>query len=251
MLQLCLWAKIRTKQWLVLGALAFQCMRVGFLCPKCDNFACLHTHPDLNELHLKRWFFFAKIGIFCKSIAGPLSEAKTHWMVNWLQLLNQLNFVWRNTKVFIQNSSQWCLRNVQLLRITVNWCWWWRFTHTFCHNILWCKHCFWLFTLWFIDEDASFFHFFHKITNILSTLTVLVFFQNPYAIFANILQPYHDFQSNVAIFSSVVEAYTRTQPYWFGGRIKLIICQIRHELSVTIHEIGNSWKKNVRWRTQY
>ena len=73
--------------------------------------------------------FFAKIGIFCKSIAGPLSEAKTHWMVNWLQLLNQLNFVWRHTKVFIQNSSQWCLRNVQLWRTTVTWCWW-RFTHT-------------------------------------------------------------------------------------------------------------------------
>ena len=34
---------------------------------------------------------------------------------------------------------------------------------------------------------------------------------------------------------SVVEAYT--QPYSFGGRIKLIICEIRHEVSVTIHEI--------------
>ena len=33
---------------------------------------------------------FAKIGIFCKSLAGPFSEAKTHWMVNWLQLLNEL-----------------------------------------------------------------------------------------------------------------------------------------------------------------
>ena len=58
------WTKSRTKQWLVLG----------FLCPKCDNFACLHIRQDQNELHLKRWFF-AKIGIFCKSIAGPLSEA--------------------------------------------------------------------------------------------------------------------------------------------------------------------------------
>ena len=38
---------------------------------------------------------------------------------------------------------------------------------TFCHsrNILVCTYCFWLFTLWFIDEDASFFQFFHKITN--------------------------------------------------------------------------------------
>ena len=177
MVQLCLWTKIRTKQWLVLGARAFQCIRAGFLCPrwpkdissaadnaifknraqniecsfgcmarsavplkpnvanillfkickqkfvqqgpitiaidcdslsllifeekwpnyassgpksapnsdsfwvrglfnvcwrvfgnpKCDNFACLHTRQDQNELRLKRWCFFAKIGIFCKS----------------------------------------------------------------------------------------------------------------------------------------------------------------------------------------
>ena len=121
MAQLCLWTKIRTKQWLVFGALAFQCMHAGFLCPKCDNFACLHTRQDQIEVHLKRWFFFSKINIFCKSIAGPLSEAKTHWTVNWLQLLNQLNFVWDQTKVLMQNSSQWCLRNVQLLRTMVNW----------------------------------------------------------------------------------------------------------------------------------
>ena len=89
-------------------------------------------------------------------------------MVNWLQLLNHLNFVWRHTKVFMHNSFQWCLRNVQLLRTTMNWCWW-RFTHTFCHssNNLGSTHCFLAFhALWFIDEDASFFHFFHKITNI-------------------------------------------------------------------------------------
>ena len=40
-------------------------MGAGFLCPKCDNFACLQ---DQNELHLKTWFFFYKIGIFCKSL---------------------------------------------------------------------------------------------------------------------------------------------------------------------------------------
>ena len=113
--------------------------------------------------------FFDKIGIFCKSIAGQLCEAKPHWLVNWLQLLNQLNFVWRHTKVFMQNSSQCCLRNVQLLRTTVNWCWW-SFTNTFCHSrkILGCTHCLWLFTLWFIVEDASFFHLFHKIISMWS-----------------------------------------------------------------------------------
>ena len=36
-----------------------------------------------------------------------------------------------------------------------------------------------------------------------------------------------------------------TQPYSFGGRIKLIICRIRHKLSVTIHEISTSWKKRL------
>ena len=71
--QLCLWTKFRTKHWLVLSAPAFQCVRAGFLYLKCDNFACLHTRQDQNELHLKRWFFFfAKIGIFCKLIAVPL-----------------------------------------------------------------------------------------------------------------------------------------------------------------------------------
>ena len=40
---------------------------------------------------------------------------------------------------------------------------------------------------------------------------------------------------------SVVQAYT--QPYSFGGNIKLIICQMTHKLSVTIHEISTRWKK--------
>ena len=39
-------------------------------------------------------------------------------------------------------------------------------------------------------------------------------------------------RSIIAILPSVVQVYS--QPYSFGGRIKLIICQIRHELSVTI-----------------
>ena len=47
---------------------------------------------------------------------------------------------------------------------------------------------------------------------------------------------------------SVVQAYT--QSYSLGGMIKLIICQIRHELSITIQEISTK-KKNVRWWTQY
>ena len=59
----------------VLGASAFQCMRAGFLCPKCDNFACLQP-GKIKMSFIGKDDFFAKIGIFCKSIAEPLSEAK-------------------------------------------------------------------------------------------------------------------------------------------------------------------------------
>ena len=52
---------------------------------------------------------------------------------------------------------------------------------------------------------------------------------------------------------SVVQAYT--QPYSLGGRIKLIICQIRHELSVTFHEIEVEKKcqmaDNIYYLIQY
>ena len=55
-----------------MGASGIQCMRADSLCPKCNNFACLHIRQDQNELHLKGCFFFAKIDIFFKSIADLL-----------------------------------------------------------------------------------------------------------------------------------------------------------------------------------
>ena len=56
--------------------------------------------------------------------------------------------------------------------------------------------------------------------------------------------------SEKIIFSkSVVQSFI--QSYSFGGSIKLIICQIRHELSITIHKISTIWKKNVRSRIPY
>ena len=142
------------------GSSLYAC---GFSMPQMRQF-CLFTYPPWSKwASSEKMIFFSKIGIFCKSISSPLSEAKTHQMVNWLQLLKELDVVWCHAKVFMQNLSQWCPRNVHLLRTTVNWCWC-RFAHTFCHssNIFGCTHCFWLFTLWFIDEDASFFHSFHN-----------------------------------------------------------------------------------------
>ena len=140
---------------------------------------------------------------------------------------------------FIQNSSQWCLRKVQLLRKTVNWCCW-RFTHTFCHcsNILGCTHCFWLFTLWFIDEDASFFHFYHTRTNIRSWRCCSS---------SKIRTQFSHTSCNITMIFKVMSQYLAafTQPYSFGGRIKLIICEIRHGPSVTIHEISISCRKKT------
>ena len=69
MAQLCLWIKIRTKHWLVLSA--FQ--TCGFSMPQMRQF-CLFTYPPRSKWasYAKMIFFFVKIGIFCKSIAGPL-----------------------------------------------------------------------------------------------------------------------------------------------------------------------------------
>ena len=117
MAQLCLWTKIRTKIWLVLGASTFQCMRAGFLCPKCDNFACLHTRQY------------------------------------------KMGFIWKDDFLF------------------------------------------------FLPKSTS------------------------------------SVSRSQAHLAKHIEAYI--QPYSFVGRIKQIICQIRHELSVTIHEIRTSWKKTL------
>ena len=127
---------------------------------------CFFTYPPRSkwtsfEKMSFFFFFFAKIVIFYESIAVPFSEVKTHWIVNWLHLLNQLDSVWRYAKVFMQNfvsmMSPKCsiVENDSELNLMA-------LTHTFCHssNILGCTQCFWLFMLWFIDEDARFFHFF-------------------------------------------------------------------------------------------
>ena len=109
--------------------------------------------------------FIWKDDFFLPKSASSVSRSQAHLA----KRKRRKPIEWTLYGVIMQNSSQWYLRNVQLLSMTVNWCWW-CFTYTFCHssNILGCTHCFWLFTLWLIDDDASFFHFFHKITNIRS-----------------------------------------------------------------------------------
>ena len=170
----------------------------------CDNFACLHTRQNRHLL-----------------IAGPLSEAKKHWVVNWLQLLNQLNIVWRHTKGFMQNSSLWWLRKVQLLRSMVKWCWW-RFTHTFSHssNIIGCTHLVYRWGWWsrIYAADSA------KIRTQFS----------------------HTFCNITIIFRVISQYFPALFKRIHKGRIKLIIYKIRHELSVTTHEISTCWKKKKK-----
>ena len=99
-------------------------------------------------------------------------------------------------------------------------------------------HCFWLFLFWFIDEDASCFRFFSQ-DNEHTELMVLLFFQNPYAIFAR------TFCNITMIFKVMLQYFPALfkrihNPYSFGGKIKQITCQIRHKLSVAIHEKSTS-----------
>ena len=116
--------------------------------------SCKIRRNDVSEMFScweRRWiyvvgaWFIVKIGIFCKSFVGPYSEEKTHWMVNWLQPLNQLDFV--------ENDSEFML--------------------SVFHAHFLPQQQYWLLTLRFIDEDASFFHFFHKITNIADHVAIL------------------------------------------------------------------------------
>ena len=101
MAQLSLRTKIRTKQWLVLGASAFQCTRAGFLCPKCDSFVCLHIRQKIKMSFSWKYDFFSKFGIFCNAIAKPLSEAYTS--------VYTTIFVWRKDKTNYLSNQTWVM----------------------------------------------------------------------------------------------------------------------------------------------
>ena len=120
--------------------------------------------------------FTWKDDFFSPKLASSVSRSQSHLAkrkpIGWSIDFN----TWTNWTLYGVIQRYLCKirlndvsENFQVLRTTVNWCWW-RFTHSFYHssNILRCTHCFWLFMLWFIYEDASFFYFFHKITNLRS-----------------------------------------------------------------------------------
>ena len=77
--------------------------------------------------------FFAKIGVFCKSIAGPLSEAKMHWIVNCMA-----SYPRSLCKIRLKDVSEvfncWEHRSIDVVGAS----------RTYCHssNIHGCTQCF-------------------------------------------------------------------------------------------------------------
>ena len=210
-------------------------MRAGFLYPKCDNFVCLNTHQNQSERHLKRWFFFAKIGIFVSWPQAHLAKRKrVRWSIDFTSCTN-----WTVPKSLCKIH----LNDVSEMLI----CWGrrWIYVDGASHTLSTTAaklSCVLAFHVLIYRWGCQCLSLFHKITNIrwwrcFSSSKIRT------QIFAHILQHYHDVQSNVALFPNVVQAYT--QPYSFSGRIKLIIFQIQHELSVTNHEISSNSKKKM------
>ena len=57
---------------------------VQVICAPNETILLVYIPAKIRMSFISKDDFFAKIGIFCKSIAGPLSEANTHWIVNWI-----------------------------------------------------------------------------------------------------------------------------------------------------------------------
>ena len=207
----------------------FGCISFSmYACPKCYNFVCLHTSQDQNELHLKKWFFFLpKSASFVSRSHSYLAKRKRialdgqltstpepieFCMASYQGLYAKFVSVMSPKCSIVESDSELMLMALhthflpqqQYSRVNVQFLAFHALVYRWgCHFI----------SLYSQDNEYT-------------ELTVLLFFQNPYTIFAHILQYSQRCSS----------AYTTT----FGGRIKQIICQIRHELSVSIHEISTS-----------
>ena len=153
MAQLCPWIKIRTKQWLLLNALAFKCM-------------CAPNPPILlvyisAKIKLSFTWFLPKSSSSVSPLQAHLAKRKH---IGWSSLYAK----------FISMMSPKC----SIVENELNW---WRFTlHTFCcsSKIIGCMHCF--LSLFSLDNENA-------------EVRVLPSFHNSYAIFSHILQDYHDF----------------------------------------------------------
>ena len=92
---------------------AFQCMRAGFLCPKYDNFACLHTRQDQSEFHWKYDFFILKsTSSVSRSQAHLAKRKRIGWSINFNSWTNWTLYdvIPRSLcKIHLNGVSEWCV----------------------------------------------------------------------------------------------------------------------------------------------
>ena len=99
-----------------LGCVGFSMYACGFFVPQIRQF-CLFTKPPRSDwASSEKMIFFAKIAIFCKSIAGPLPSV-------FKRIHNQ--FVRRKDKTNYLSNQTWAKsyhsRNKQYLKKNVRW----------------------------------------------------------------------------------------------------------------------------------
>ena len=184
------------------GCVGFSTHANGFSVPQIWQFY-LFTYPPRSKRTLSEDDFFAKIGIFCKSIAGPLSEVKKQLMVNWL--IEPIELFMASYKSLSAKCST-VQNDGELMLMALSWVY---ALYLAFHALVYRWGC----------QLLSF--LFHKITNIrswrcFSSSTIRTQFSHTFCDITMI------FKSRFVIFLSVVQAYT--QPYSFSGKIKLIIC---------------------------
>ena len=226
------------------GCVWFSVYACGFSAPQMLQF-CLFAYPPWSK-----WASSEKMIFFLLKSASSVSRSQAHLAkqkgIGWSIYFN----FWINwtlcgviPKFVMQNSSQWCPRytiidnDCELMLMAL---------HTHFLSLQQYSRVYALFLVfhalvyrwWWLCQFLSLFSQDNEHTELKSIL----FFQNPYAIIA------HTFCIITMIFKVIPQYFPALfkrihNQYSFSGRIKLIIWQIRRDLSATIHEISNSWKK--------
>ena len=204
MAQLCLWTKIRTKQTVTrfgcLRRLFNVCLR-AFCAPNATILLVYLTAKIKMSFIWKDDFFLPKSASSAIRLQAHLAKRKPiGWSIGFNSWTN-----WTLYGVISRSLCKMCLKDVAKM---FN-CWERRFTTYFLPQQQYSR-VYALFLVFYALVSSQ--------DNEHTELTVFLFFQNSYAIIAHIVQHYHDFQSNVPIFASVVQAYT--QPYLVGRKDK-------------------------------
>ena len=197
MVQLYYWTKIRTRQWLV-------CVRV--FCGPNATILLVYMPAKIKINIIWKYDFFAKIGTFCKSIAGPLSEAYTS--------------VYTTITIAIDCNG------LSLVILEKKWPNYASGPKSALNSDLFLVHRLSIFACGFSVPQTQQF----SLSTYPANIEMSFIWKDDFFFFAKIGICC---KSIAGPLPSVVQAYTK--PYSFGERIKRIICHSRHELSVAIH----------------